>query len=655
MSKHLAHNKKKEPFGGSRFAVKQEKTDPLKRLRQVTQKDRLSFYREFSRRDVIFALCSAVCLAVSAFIHSGSTTRMILCLLSAILAAIPLVLVCVHEILDGKFPLEIIFQLFAGILALLARRYFTAGCVILFFLLSFLAQSFVQMRKENMLQTAIDLLPEKIRIQRDGVFEEAVPEDLAEGDIVQVSEGERIPVDGVIQSGTGEFETFDLDGEIGTRSFVPGDSIPAGYLLKKGAVILRASESFEKSAQATFYCQMKYAKAENIKWGRTVHIASCCLMCFLALLGLVFLVVALIKPELRQIWFSRALACFLLSAPSAILFSTEFSLADAVFSAANYGIVFAKETVIPALASVKSFVFSKTGTVTEGRYTITDIVPEKMKEEDLLRIAALAEINSIHPIAIALKRAAGLSDTIRTDVIEVEEIPGKGVNAFLGGKQVYVGNANFLEEHGIWYRVPNKTGSAIHIAIDGNYCGYIMIADKIRENAFDALEQLREQGVTSICMLTGDVRSVSRPIAASLNFDMVKPELSPEGKSASISYLRAASGDKLKIAFVGDGVHDRQAFAASDVGIAHDARAAFQDGADVSVFGTDLRKIPQAHRIAKAARMIFSINIGAALGIKILCFVLCFAGIFPFPLAAGLDALVSILGMLNCLRGFYLN
>ena len=338
-----------------------------------------------------------------------------------------------------------------------------------------------------------------------------------------------------------------------------------------------------------------------------------------------------------------------------MLFSSQLSLADAIFSAANYGIVFAKETVISVLAGVKSFVFSKTGTVTEGQYTISDIVPEKMKEEDLLRIAAMAEINSVHPIAVALKRAAGLRDTVRTDVIEVEEIPGKGVSAFLGGKQVYVGNANFLEEHGIWYRVPNKTGSAIHVAIDGTYCGYIMITDKIRENAFDALEQLREQGVTSICMLTGDVRSVSRPIASSLNFDMVKPELSPEGKSASISYLRAASGDKLKIAFVGDGVHDRQAFAASDVGIAHDARSAFQDGADISVFGTDLRKIPQVHRITKASRMIFVLNVSVALGMKILCVVLCFLGVFPISLAAGLDALVSVLGMVNCLRGFYLN
>ena len=503
MSKHLAHNKKTEPFGDSRFESKKKKNDPFVRLKQAADTNRLSFFRHFTRRDAVLALGSAVFLTISVFLHSETAVRTVLILISAILAAIPLVLVCVLEFIDGKYPLEILFQLLAGVLMLLAGRYFTTSSTILFFLLSYLAQSFVLLRKENMLQTAIDLLPEKVRIIKDGDFEEAVPENIAEGDLLQVSEEERVPVDGVVRSGAGEFETFDLDGEVGTRTFVPGDSIPSGYLLKKGSIVLCASRSFEKSAQASFYYQMKYAKAERISWGKAISVGSCCFMLLMALLGFVFLMAALIKTEIRSVWLTRAVVCFLLSAPSSFLFSSQISLANAIFSAANHGIVFAKETVIPALAAVKSFVFSKTGTVTEGQYTITDIIPEKMKEEELLRIAALAEINSIHPIAIALKRAAGLRDPIRKDVIEVEEIPGKGVSAFLGGKQVYVGNANFLEEHGIWYRVPNKTGSAIHIAIDGVYCGHIMIADKIRDYAFDALEQLREQGVTNICMLTG--------------------------------------------------------------------------------------------------------------------------------------------------------
>ena len=172
MSKHLAHNKKTEPFGGSRFENQQKKNDSLKRLKQAVQKDRLSFFRAFTRRDVILALCSAAFLAVSVFIRYGTSTRIVLSLISAILAATPLVLVCVREIVDGKYPLEIIFQLFAGVLTLVAGRPVAGNCIILFFLLSFLAQSFVQMRKESMLQAAIDLLPEKIRIQKDGVFAE---------------------------------------------------------------------------------------------------------------------------------------------------------------------------------------------------------------------------------------------------------------------------------------------------------------------------------------------------------------------------------------------------------------------------------------------------------------------------------------------------
>ena len=302
------------------------------------------------------------------------------------------------------------------------------------------------------------------------------------------------------------------------------------------------------------------------------------------LIALVFAGCALFHVTDYRIWLHRALVFLVLSSPSAVLFSSLLTHFGAIYSASKAGILYDSNVTPEEFARCRLFAFSKTGTVTDGRFIVSEIAPVGVSEEELLRIAAVAECRSDHPIAMTLKAAAGLREgVVPQGVLETKEIPGKGVSTFFSGHHIYVGNAGLLEENGIWYQIPAKTGSAIHVAVDSTYRGYLMVSDALRENAFEALEELRALGISTLVMLTGDVRSSARTLASSLNFDMVKPELSPEEKGSAIRYLRSAHGDRARIACVGDGFHDADMFREADISVCLEPKAE-APGADVSIF-----------------------------------------------------------------------
>ena len=232
--------------------------------------------------------------------------------------------------------------------------------------------------------------------------------------------------------------------------------------------------------------------------------------------------------------------------------------------------------------------------------------------------------------------AADREGVVPQGVLETKEIPGKGVSTFFSGLHIYVGNAGLLEENGIWYQIPAKTGSAIHVAVDSTYRGYLMVSDALRENAFEALEELRALGISTLVMLTGDVRSSARTLASSLNFDMVKPELSPEEKGSAIRYLRSAHGDRARIACVGDGFHDADMFREADISVCLEPKAE-APGADVSIFSDEIGRIPLAFRICRTTERTLLINSAVLLGVKLLLGVLGAAAVFQTGLVAALD------------------
>ena len=332
--------------------------------------------------------------------------------------------------------------------------------------------------------------------------------------------------------------------------------VEAYSLLHRDAAADYLSESDLKLRHA-----VETADTEKSPERRTLATASLGFYALYVLITFVFGVCALFHLADYKIWLHRALVFLVLSSPSAVLFSALLTHFGAIYSAAKAEILFDSDLTPEAFQRCRLFAFSKTGTVTDGRFVVSEIKPVGVSEEELLRIAAVAECRSEHPIAMTLKAAAGLREgVVPQGVLETKEIPGKGVSTFFSGHHIDVGNAGLLEDNGIWYQIPDKTGSAIHVAVDSTYRGYIMISDTLRENAFEALEELRALGVTTLVMLTGDVRSSARTLASSLNFDMVKPELNPEEKGSAIRYLRSAHGDRARIACVGDGYHDADMF-----------------------------------------------------------------------------------------------
>ncbi|MBR0160697.1 MAG: HAD-IC family P-type ATPase [Oscillospiraceae bacterium] len=443
-----------------------------------------------------------------------------------------------------------------------------------------------------------------------------------------------------------------LTGESSAAVIVP---LLAGclYLVEAYAMLHREAE-MERLETLDEELRMHTPDEERTGKGRVLCSIALAFFAFFILMALIFALVALFHRDNAVLSLRRCELFLLLSFPTAALFS--FRLCHlGIFSSSSYERIVYRNDEIPELLSRCSiFAFSKTGTITDGRFRIGEICPVGISEEDLLRIAAVGECRSTHPIALAIRRAAGLRDDARLEGLqETEEIPGKGVSTFFGGRHIYVGNGEFLDEHGIWYQVPSQTGSAVHVAVDSTYRGYLMISDTIRENAFEALEELRAQRVSTLVMLTGDVRSAARNLAASMNFDMVKSGLQPEEKASAVAFLRSSQDGQVSIACVGDGFHDSDMFHAADVSVCLNAENDMD--ADIRIFSGEIMKIPAIYRFCRRYVMMRRICVFSVFGIKLL---LCLLGLFtnlPVALIAVLDAVVGIGALVYALTSLHMN
>lgn len=369
--------------------------------------------------------------------------------------------------------------------------------------------------------------------------------------------------------------------------------------------------------------RIRSSDLEKSREHRRIAFSSFAYFVLFVLLFLVMLILALIHISSAAEWIQRAMIVMVFASPAAILFCSLLTHYGAMFSSAKAGAVFRNDQIPEDFAECKIFAFSKTGTVTDGNYQITEIVPVGIGEDELLRIAAVAECRSNHPIAAAIKKAAGLKEgVVPSGVLDVTEIPGKGVSTFFSGRQIYVGNASLLEDHDIWYRVPSKSGTAIHVAVDSTYRGYLLISDAVRDHAFEALEELRAHGAERLVMLTGDVPSVSRVIASSLNFDMVKSQLTSEEKASAINFLRSTEGDRARVAAVGDGKHDAAMFQSSDVSVSFDQKP--DDEVDLRIVSDDILCLPLVYHICRDTQRTLKIS---ALGLAAVKLLFCILGV----------------------------
>lgn len=650
MARHFAPNPKK------RIQLPSLRIAALPRLftREKRTYRRKEYDRVFSVQEMILLLAAALLFIAGILLRLPHWASLTVFGLSAFLAFLPVLAHLLRRMLSRKLPGEDVLVLIGVVGAFCIGEEIGGAIAAILYRLAQILEAYALARGDAAFDLLRDRLPEKARLVIGTETLEVTPESVKPGQLVRIETGDTVPLDGVIVSGTAELDLSALTGNDTPRSRGVGDEVFSGAVNRGGPITVKVTRSFGESAAASLLRDVEDASRYETTPERIANrISAWCGPVIGGLAVLLVLIPSLISGEWIR-WIRCGVIFLLLASPSALAISIPLACFGGEMSGVWNGILSKGHDCFEILARVKTMVFGKTGTITEGRFAITGVYPNGVKSEDLLAVAAAAESFSHHPIAQLLKSVAGWTSEIGDGVMEVQEIPGRGVSAFIEGRHVYVGNASLLQEHGISYAVPSRAGAAIHVAVENRYWGHILVADKTRDGAFDALEALRSMGVDQLVMLTGDVLSASRPLASSLGFDLLRTELTSEAKVSAIEYLISGKGSGASVGFVGDGIHDAPMLDCADIGIAIDALHAWSeaDAADILLLDDDIGRLPAAMRISRSLRLILWEDLGFLAGVKLLLLLLALAGTISIPMVAACGTLSSALALLNSLRSF---
>ena len=612
------------------------------------------YQRVFSVQEMFLVIAATLLFMAGILLPVPRLISVLIYAAAAILAFLPRIFQILQDALNRKLPEEDVLVLLGIIGGFCIGEEVGAAIAAILYRLAQVFEAYAVARADAAIDLMRDKLPEKAKLLIGDKTSEVMPETVDPGQIVRVGIGETVPLDGVIVSGVTELDLSILTGNSTVHTCGVGDQVFSGSVNHGAVIDVRVTKPFSESAAASLLRDVQDAARYETTQERLSDRICAWFAPVVAVLALLLLLVpSLITgqwlPNLR-----RAVLFLLAASPSALMISVSLSCLGGEMSGIFNGIVSKGHDCLEILAQTRTMVFGKTGTITGGRFEITGVFPNGCGADDLLAIAAAAESYSRHPIAQLLKLAANWTPDIAESVMQVEEIPGQGVSAFIEGRHVYVGNAYLLQEHGIRYAVPSRAGSAVHVAVENRYWGHILVSDKTREGAFDALEELRSQGVQQLVMLTGDVLSSSRPLASSLGFDLLRTELTPDAKVSAIRYLISGKGKGTSVGFVGDGINDVPMLEAADVGLAIDALHAWNeaDAADILLLDRDIEKLPAAMRIARGMRLILWENVGILSAVKCLVLLLALFGSISIPAAAFLGTVSTALAMINSLRSF---
>lgn len=555
------------------------------------------------------------------------------------------------EVFDENFLMAV-----ATVGAMLLGDYREGVAVMLFYQIGELFQSVAVGKSRKNISALMDIRPDYANVERDGELVRVDPEEVGIGMVIIVQPGEKIPLDGIIVEGSSALNTVALTGESIPRAVNAGEEVFSGCVNLSGLLKIRTTKDFGESTVAKILemvenSAMKKSKAENFitRFARYYTPAVCYSALALAVLPPLVRLLAGWSPEWSS-WIVRALTFLVISCPCALVISIPLSFFGGIGGASACGILVKGSNYLEALACTRYVVFDKTGTLTEGVFRVTEIAPEEAGKE-LLEYAAYAECYSNHPISKSLKEAYG--QEIDTAAVEhVEEISGHGVLAGIRGRKVAVGNARLMARQGI--RVPQmeQPGTMIYVAVDGQYLGYLLIADVVKPQASEAVKRLRELGVQKTVMLTGDREAAAGLIAAQIGIDEVKSQLLPADKVTEVERLLEQKRRKETLIYVGDGINDAPVLSRADVGIAMGALGsdAAIEAADVVLMDDNPLRIAQAVRIARKCLRIVYQNIIFALGVKGICLILGAIGYTGMWLAIFADVGVMVIAVLNAMR-----
>ena len=526
-----------------------------------------------------------------------------------------------------------------------------AVAVMLFYQVGELFESCAVGKSRRSIAALMDIRPDVAHVERGGALADVDPEEVEIGERIVIQPGERVPLDGEVIEGASTLDTAALTGESVPREIHPGEDVISGCINLSGVLHVRVNKRFGESTVARILelvenASSNKAKSENFitKFARWYTPAVCLAALLLAV------VPSLITGDWGE-WVSRALIFLVVSCPCALVISVPLSFFGGIGGASANGILIKGGNFVETLAQVDTVVFDKTGTLTQGNFEVTAIHPEKVPEQELLEIAALAENYSTHPISASLKRAFGLPlDESR--ISDVEELSGKGVIATVDGRNVAVGNGRLMQYVGVDWHECENSGTIVHVAADGAYMGHIVISDMLKPQSKAAIQALKDCGVKQSVMLTGDRKDVAEAVARELGVDGVYSELLPADKVAQVEKLLATQQKGEKLAFVGDGINDAPVLSRADVGIAMGALGsdAAIEAADVVLMDDNPQKIATAIRISKRTLTIVHQNIVFALGVKFIVLILSALGFGNMWIAVFADVGVSVLAIFNAMR-----
>lgn len=559
----------------------------------------------------------------------------------------------------GEFFDESFLMAIATLGAMGMGEYREAAGVMLFYQIGEMFQRYAVGKSRGSISALMDLRPDYANIERDGGIEKVDPDEVEVGTVILVQPGEKIPIDGVIVDGTSTLDMHALTGESLPRETAVGDDVLSGSINLTGVLRIRTTKEADESTAAKILdlvenSSMKKSRSENFitRFARVYTPAVCVAAVGLALgVPLVRLFLLSLDP-MWPVWIERALILLVISCPCALVISVPLTFFAGIGSASASGVLVKGSNYLEALANVDTMVFDKTGTLTRGVFEVTAVHPEIIGEEDLLHLTAHVERYSSHPIANSL-RAAYPKEKDGCDVVDIEEIAGHGITARINGRVVVVGNGKMMETIGAVWHECDRFGTIIHVAIDGQYVGHVVIADVEKPHAKEALKALKAAGVKRLIMLTGDSAVTAAEVGKSLGLDQVYSELLPADKVNKVEEILAENvGTKHRVAFVGDGINDAPVLSRTDVGIAMGALGsdAAIEAADVVLMEDDPQQISQAMYIARKTIRIVKQNIVMAVGVKAACLLLGAFGMADMWFAIFADVGVMVLAVLNAMR-----
>ena len=559
------------------------------------------------------------------------------------------------KLLHGEFFDEYFLMTVASIGALCIGEYPEAVAVMLFFRIGECFEDYAVGRSRRSIAELMDIRPDYACVEVGGVLQKFDPNTIPVGTIITVTPGERIPLDGLIMDGESSVDTSALTGESMPRTVKKGQQVVSGCVNLSGVLRIRVSSTYKESTVSKMLELVEHsANSKSRREALVTRFAKVYTPVVVALAVLLAVIPSLVDGNWLE-WIRRALIFLVISCPCALVISVPLSFFGGIGCASKHGILIKGSTYLEALADTSTVVMDKTGTVTEGSFSVTGVEPIGISGADLITLAAAAECYSSHPIALSLRKACkNLPD--RRLVTNVRELTGRGIEANVCGRRVLVGNAALMTSNGITPKTPTEHATIVHVAADGIYGGYIVIDDRIKDGAKQAVSDLYRLGVESTVMLTGDGKRTAQAVATALGVNNVYSELLPSDKVIAVEELlrQKHTGTLL---FVGDGINDAPVLARSDVGIAMGALGsdAAVEAADVVLMDDDVRKLPLAIEISQHTVGIAKQNIAFSLTVKFVIMLLGALGIAGMWLAVFADVGVLILAVLNATRTLRIN